>query len=222
MSGIIEAALQDPKLEIIIQTLQQAYAEEQVKRAQFRRDLTPSVKAEFILGEVVMHSPAKNRHIVATQNIFKLLSFYVEENDLGEIRVEKALIQADRNDFEPDLSFWRKARAANWQPNTEIFPYPDMVVEVLSPSTEGRDRGIKFDSYEQAGVNEYWLVDTERESVEQYVNTWENGIYKFAPVKMLKSGMTIECYELNGFSFPVAAVFDQGVCHQFVRELYRG
>lgn len=40
------------------------------------------------------------------------------------------------------------------------YPAPNLVVEVLSKSTESRDRGVKFSSYKEDGVKEYWLLDT--------------------------------------------------------------
>jgi len=49
-----------------------------------------------------------------------------------------------------------------------IYGAPDLVVEVLSPSTARNDRLIKFNSYEKAGVKEYWIVDPYNMSVEIY------------------------------------------------------
>ncbi len=45
---------------------------------------------------------------------------------------------------------------------------PDLVVEVLSPSTAHKDRGVKFDLYEKHGVREYWLLDPEGRYAEVY------------------------------------------------------
>ncbi len=45
---------------------------------------------------------------------------------------------------------------------------PDLVIEVLSPSTARNDRLIKYNSYEKAGVKEYWIVDPYNMSVEIY------------------------------------------------------
>jgi Uma2 family endonuclease len=53
---------------------------------------------------------------------------------------------------------------------------PDLVIEVLSPSTAKRDRGVKFEVYERHGVREYWLIDLEAQFIEVYRH--ENGVFK--------------------------------------------
>ena len=55
---------------------------------------------------------------------------------------------------------------------------PDLVVEILSRSTAYRDRGLKLDLYQKAGVSEYWIVDPERKVVQQYVLT--DGVFRSA------------------------------------------
>lgn len=49
-----------------------------------------------------------------------------------------------------------------------VYGAPDLVVEVLSPSTAKRDRGYKKDAYAKAGVKEYWIVSPGDKSIEQY------------------------------------------------------
>ena len=53
---------------------------------------------------------------------------------------------------------------------------PRSGVEILSPSTAYRDRGLKLDRYQKAGVSEYWMVDPERKVVQQYVLT--EGVFR--------------------------------------------
>jgi len=50
-----------------------------------------------------------------------------------------------------------------------IIGAPDLIIEVLSPSTARNDRWVKFNSYEKAGVKEYWIVDPLNMTVEVYV-----------------------------------------------------
>jgi Uma2 family endonuclease len=54
---------------------------------------------------------------------------------------------------------------------------PDLVVEVLSPSTARADRLVKFGAYERAGVREYWLADPRTRSVEVY-SLSQDGTYE--------------------------------------------
>jgi len=52
---------------------------------------------------------------------------------------------------------------------------PDLVIEILSPSTQRHDRFTKFNLYQQAGVREYWIVDPLSKSVQVFV--LDNGRY---------------------------------------------
>lgn len=52
---------------------------------------------------------------------------------------------------------------------------PDMIIEILSPSTASKDRVLKFRKYCEAGVREYWIIDPESNSVQTCV--LENGRY---------------------------------------------
>jgi Uma2 family endonuclease len=65
---------------------------------------------------------------------------------------------------------------------------PDLVIEILSPSTSWKDRGDKFKLYKKAGVREYWIVDPVHETVEVYLreNDYESCLYREAvPVGIL-------------------------------------
>jgi Uma2 family endonuclease len=65
---------------------------------------------------------------------------------------------------EPDLVFFRRGNQP--RPGDPYFQgVPDLIVEVLSPSTRHRDRGIKLEAYRDAGVPEYWLVDSKARTV---------------------------------------------------------
>lgn len=57
---------------------------------------------------------------------------------------------------------------------------PDMVAEVLSPSTQRHDRLVKYNLYQRAGVREYWIVDPENKTVQ--VSILEDGRYRLAEV----------------------------------------
>jgi len=78
---------------------------------------------------------------------------------------------------------------------------PDMVIEILSPSTSRLDRTLKFNKYLQAGVREYWIVDPDTKSVSVYIlkdGEYMTRVYTdadTAPVHVLE-GCTINLKEL--------------------------
>ena len=70
------------------------------------------------------------------------------------------MITLTRNDYEPDICFFRKDKSDNFTEDQVLFPAPDLVIEVLSDSTEKRDRGVKFKDYQAHKIEEYWIIDT--------------------------------------------------------------
>ncbi len=203
-SPILEALLDAPDLPELIEQAQRAFAREQRLRKKFYADITPEHKWEFIQGQVIMHSPALNRHLLATQRFYNLLNAYAVTRKAGQVRVEKAMTSFPRNDYEPDVMFFGEAKAALIDPDTLKFPIPDLIVEVLSPSTEERDRGIKFKDYALHGVGEYWIIDPVAETVELYRL---NG--KVYPPVEKQSGGTLASDIVPGFEVPVRALFDE-------------
>lgn len=199
----LAALLASPRLPDIAQEINERLQREAEARRQFYHDMTDDCKMEFIGGEVIMHSPAKARHVRVKDNLLGMLRPHVIARDLGEVMDEKTLCVFPRNDYEPDIVFFGPAKAAGIKPDTMKFPIPDFIVEVLSDSTEERDRGVKFQDYEAHGVREYWIVNAEEEWVEQYVE--KGGRYELR----LKSGSgEITSAIIPGFTVPVRALFD--------------
>lgn len=203
-----------PFLPEAVNELSALLAEERQRRDQFYQEMTPDMKVEFIEGEVILHSPARNVHLDVTTRLAKLLSAYVDAQELGEIKVEKCLCVFPRNDYEPDVVFFSREKAAALGNNTMKFPVPDLIVEVLSESTEHRDRGVKFQDYEAHGVQEYWIVDAEQRAVEQYVLA--TGRYD---LKMKSGTGTLSSGVVTGFRVPVEAFFDSKANTEALRTL---
>lgn len=68
----------------------------------------------------------------------------------------------------PDLAGWRRERMPEL-PTVAFFPMaPDWICEVLSPSTEGYDRGPKSNIYARHGVKHYWLCDPNQKLLEAF------------------------------------------------------
>jgi Uma2 family endonuclease len=199
----LELLLRSPRLPEAMRRLQAVTRAEAKKRRYFYDVVTEQQKAEFINGEIVVHSPVKYQHNQASLRLATLLDAYVRRHALGTVGHEKLLIILTRNDYEPDICYFGPEKAGAFTPSQSKFPAPDLIVEVLSESTEANDRGIKFEDYAAHGVAEYWIVDPVAETIEQYL--LQEGIYRLA-VKV-KTG-TIASTVVTGFEIPVRAVFN--------------
>lgn len=198
----VETLLQAPNLRDLLNEAEQAWQEEQRRRHQFWDDVDENVKAEFILGEIIYHSPIYGRHWMASTNITTELLPFVKKNKLGKVGYEKVMIRLTRNDYEPDICFWNSDIASSFGLKQSAFPPPDFIVEILSDSTRDRDYGIKLTDYALHGVREYWIVDTEQQTIEQFLP--DEGELKLA--QKLKDGV-LASEAIPGFSIPIKAVF---------------
>lgn len=205
-TSLLDSLLDAPDLPELLQEAQRAWENEQKLRQKFYNDITEERKWEFIQGEVIMHSPALNRHLIASEHILYLLSAHVRVHDLDIVRHEKAMTTFPRNDYEPDVIFFGPTKTALIKGDTLRFPIPDLIVEVLSPSTEFRDRGIKFKDYALHGVAEYWIIDTVAETVE--LHRLSSNVY--APAERQADGL-LTSDVVPGFEIPVRAIFDEKV-----------
>ncbi len=218
----IESLLEAPSAYIVIEKTQAILANESERRRAFREWLRDDVKAEFINGEVIMHSPVKRRHLDATQNLLMLLRLYVHRHDLGAVDSEKALVGLTRNDYEPDICYWNAQTASTFTDDQMEHPAPDLIVEVLSRSTTGRDRGVKFEDYAAHGVREYWIIDAVRKAVEQY--ELDEGTMAFAKVAVVYDDAddTLLALAVPGFEIPVRAIFDKKVNMDTLQKILAG
>jgi Uma2 family endonuclease len=126
------------------------------------------VKAEYVDGEVIVHSPVSTRHSDAVWFIGYLLRTIVQQHDLGrvlgtelQVRLRPGLRRV------PDLLFVAKERADRIQPAL-VQGAPDLIVEIVSPDSVERDWREKYLEYQAAGVGEYWVVDLEYQRMATY------------------------------------------------------
>ena len=215
MDDILQPILHSPRLKEYMNELSSYIKTEEEKRQHFYATMTEQEKVEFINGEVVYQSPVVRKYNRIGRLLLKLLAAYVDANELGFVGYEKILIRLSRNDFEPDICFFRKIVADTFSDKTMFFPAPDFIVEILSKSTEKNDRGVKFDDYAFHEVKEYWIVDPENESIEQYLLDDEK---KYQLFVKLNDG-TIYSKTINNFNIPVRALFDESVNKHTLKQL---
>jgi Uma2 family endonuclease len=131
---------------------------------------------EVIDGEHIVTPAPDTYHQKLSRRIQFQLYGAIEEKGLGEVFNAPTDLQLSETDVvQPDLIV---VLAANLQIITpkKIKGKPDLVVEILSPATAAVDRSLKRELYQKAGVPEYWLVDPDDHTLEQYV--LDRGAYR--------------------------------------------
>jgi len=121
---------------------------------------------ELYEGEVYMVPSPSVQHQRISRDLGALLRHFVLENELGEVFYAPLDVVFDEDTVvQPDILFISHERRGiiNEQ---NISGAPDLVIEILSPATEERDRGVKLQLYCRYGVRECWLVDPEGRTVE--------------------------------------------------------
>lgn len=123
-------------------------------------------RAEWVDWEVLLMSPASDRHQDLVRFLTATLSLLAEARDLGVVRPAPFQMKLE-NGREPDVLFVASDHLDRLQ-DTYLDGPADLVVEIVSPESGPRDRGEKFYEYEAGGVPEYWLIDPVRQQVELY------------------------------------------------------
>ena len=114
---------------------------------------------ELIDGELIPMPSPKWLHQLLQAKIFLPLANFVYGGSLGSMVVAPMDVLLTPFDVvQPDLIFVSNARA-HIITEDNIRGAPDLLIEILSPSTERRDRIVKRDLYARHGVGEYWLID---------------------------------------------------------------
>jgi Uma2 family endonuclease len=158
-------------------------------------------KIEMHNGKTVAMGRGTPNHARVCMNIiFAFEQFLVEKSCTVWSEVDIHLSNDDC--FTPDVAIVCNQDIIK---NDGIHGTPDLVVEVLSPSTNRYDRGYKKESYEKSGIKEYWIVTIEARSVEVYLlkdNRFElDNVYTTLPVRLMHDSNS-ESIEFSPSMFP--------------------
>jgi len=165
---------------------------------------------ELLGGRVVMSPPAKLRHGFVEGTLHRLVGTLLEENGLGITLGSSAGFDLPSGDtLEPDFSCISRERwAAGPRPDDEDEGFtrivPDLVVEIVSPTSARRDRIEKRLVYARCGVREYWIVDPARVEITLFASLGD----RFAEPRVAASG-TIPSSVLPGLAARVEDVLQR-------------
>lgn len=126
-----------------------------------------AARDELLNGEIVLTSPRPTvNHNRVSGNIYRLFANYLDGKACEAFADGTDVYLSENDRVIPDVMVVCDPDKVK---RDGIHGAPDLIVEVLSPGTEKRDRGHKKDLYECSGVREYWVVEPETQTVEVYL-----------------------------------------------------
>ena len=159
---------------------------------------------EIIDGEPIVSPAPSLLHQELVVRLLVLIQAYLVESRFGG-KIFPAPVDvrlAEHTVVQPDLVYVSAARSHIRANPAFVNGVPDLVVEILSPSTRAYDEHVKHRLYERAGLPEYWLVDLNREALT--ILTLRKGAYVATAAQ---SASRVSSVVLPGLAIDVPALF---------------
>jgi Uma2 family endonuclease len=121
---------------------------------------------ELIDGEHYVTPAPNTRHQRISINLVLLIGNWLESHPIGQLfHAPYDVVFSKLDVVEPDVLYLSNERWAEVATPQHVRGAPNLVIEIASPGTRGRDETIKRRLYARAGVSEYWVVDPETDVV---------------------------------------------------------
>ncbi len=167
------------------------------------RNTPDDVRYEVHDGELIRMPSPNTQHQTIRMDIGTALYSFVTKRESGTVwPVLLDVVLTDTDIVQPDIMFISN-ECSHVLTEDNISGAPDLVIEILSPSTASIDRTFKRTLYERHGVNEYWMVDTSAKNITVLI-LGENG-YELSGI--YGEGQTLTSPTLPGFSLNIDDLF---------------
>ncbi len=158
---------------------------------------------QLLEGDLFVTPTPKTTHQRVSRNLGHILHAHIKQRHLGAVYYAPVdVILGDNTVVQPDILFVGRQRL-NLVSERGIEGGPDVIVEILAPTTRAVDRTTKMHLYTQAGVREYWIVDPEAETLEVFA--LDAGAYVLTAA--LRNGETYCSALFKGLEIPLEVVF---------------
>jgi Uma2 family endonuclease len=163
------------------------------------------LRHELIDGEHFVTPAPNTKHQTVSVNFTLALGVFIKAHDCGRLfTAPYDIVFSPRDVVEPDLLFVSRERLGLLT-ERNLQGAPDLLIEILSPSTRTRDEGIKRRLYERMGVREYWLADPLFDTVQVYRRAGE--ALRLVAEFSAEAGDVLTTPLLPGLEIPLAEVF---------------
>jgi Uma2 family endonuclease len=160
--------------------------------------------ATLVDGEVVVSPPRLTHQRIELVLTMALVRWTEARPGRGEATLPLGVVLDEHNYYEPDVLWFRADREPGLK--TWLQPLPDIAVEIRSPSTWRYDIGPKKRRYEQHGLPELWLVDTDVAEVFVFRRSVPDA-EEFDVVLQLERGESVTSPQLRGFELALDDLF---------------
>ncbi len=159
---------------------------------------------ELINGELMRKQAPKPLHQQIAWRLTAAIDRFLTENPIGQAFFSPIdVFFDDYNNTQPDLLFIKNDRSFIIDLQNGIMSAPDLIVEIISPSSIRIDRFDKKEMYKMFVVKEYWLIDPKNQTLELYV--FENNDYKLH--QFLEIEGKVDSTILKGLDLDIMSIF---------------
>jgi Uma2 family endonuclease len=161
---------------------------------------------QLVEGELYVMSPAPNRfHQDIVLNVAEILRGFLRLHPLGKVYIAPCDVYlSPHNVVQPDVFFVSTANS-NILADDGIHGPPDLVIEIVSPTTAQLDKKTKRAVYARAGVKELWLIDP----ILRQIHLYDFARHAGKAVRILDDDESFESVLLPGLKIAAADVFKQ-------------
>ncbi len=123
-------------------------------------------RREIIGGELIVNPAPRRDHQEIVGSLHWILQRFLRASDWGRVYTHPVDVYLGHTDtVQPDLIVIRKSRLDIYRPEGVVVEPPDLVIEILSPSTRAVDLVRKMALYSRSGVPEYWIADPDKREI---------------------------------------------------------
>jgi len=159
-----------------------------------------SMDMELIAGEAVIVPPIGGPASSVQGELYLALRRWQEDIDDRGLFLQDVFVAFPAGSRPaPDISWWSAKRRPPLERGA-VQSVPDLIIEVLSPSTRANDEGVKRELYMSSSVRELWLVDPDARTVTRVRPD-------ASPDEVLGVGLTLTSDLLEGFAMEIARIF---------------
>ena len=160
----------------------------------YRDDCQEKMREELIGGEVFLMAPASTNHVLVSGNVYSIFGNYLKGKKCVPFMDGVKVFLTEQDHFVPDMMV--VCDREKIKPDG-VHGAPDLVAEILSPSTMRNDKTRKKEVYAKCGVLEYWIVSSKECGVQIYYlypNDGKDGKYELVNSYILENDKTNEHY----------------------------